>query len=104
MPPVGYETTISAGKRPQKYALDRAVTGTVSPGYINPKKIFKKLRSQSLDYTDGLFAPLHRNTAEVSFLVLFTVVDFNVSIPHCMKLSSIFSTSIHIFEECGGLQ
>ena len=28
MPPVGFETTISAGERPQTYALDRAATGT----------------------------------------------------------------------------
>jgi hypothetical protein len=28
MPPVGFEPTISAGKRPQTYALGRAVTGT----------------------------------------------------------------------------
>jgi len=27
MPPVGFETTISAGERPQTYALDRAATG-----------------------------------------------------------------------------
>ena len=27
MPPVGFEPTISAGERPQTYALDRAVTG-----------------------------------------------------------------------------
>jgi len=31
MPPVGSETTISAGERPQTYALDRAATGT---GYV----------------------------------------------------------------------
>ena len=30
MPPVGFEPTISAGKRPQIYALDRAATGTGS--------------------------------------------------------------------------
>jgi len=29
MPPVGFEPTISAGERPQTYALDRAATGTV---------------------------------------------------------------------------
>ena len=29
MPPVGSEPTISAGERPQTYALDRAATGTV---------------------------------------------------------------------------
>jgi hypothetical protein len=28
MPPVGFEATISAGERPQTYALDRAATGT----------------------------------------------------------------------------
>ena len=28
MPPVGFEPTISAGARPQTYALDRAVTGS----------------------------------------------------------------------------
>ena len=28
MPPVGFEATISAGKRPQTYVLDRAATGT----------------------------------------------------------------------------
>jgi hypothetical protein len=31
MPPVGLEPTISAGERPQTYALDRAATGT---GYL----------------------------------------------------------------------
>ena len=28
MPQVGFEPTISAGERPQAYALDRAATGT----------------------------------------------------------------------------
>jgi len=28
MPPVEFEPTISAGERPQTYALDRAATGT----------------------------------------------------------------------------
>ena len=28
MSPVGFEPTISAGKRPQTYTLDRAATGT----------------------------------------------------------------------------
>ena len=27
MPPVGFEPTISAGERPQNYALDRAAAG-----------------------------------------------------------------------------
>ena len=28
MPPTGFEPTISAGERPQTYALDRTATGT----------------------------------------------------------------------------
>ena len=28
MPPLGFEPMISAGERPQTYALDRAATGT----------------------------------------------------------------------------
>jgi len=28
MPPVGFEPTVSAGERPQTYALDRAAIGT----------------------------------------------------------------------------
>ena len=28
MPPVGFEPTMSAGERPQTYALERAATGT----------------------------------------------------------------------------
>jgi hypothetical protein len=30
MPPVGFKPTISAGERPQTYALDRAAAGTGS--------------------------------------------------------------------------
>ena len=33
MPPVGFEPTVSAGERPQTYALDRAATGT---GTLHP--------------------------------------------------------------------
>ena len=38
MPPVGFEPTISAGERPQTYALDRAATGT---GYTVECRITK---------------------------------------------------------------
>jgi hypothetical protein len=38
MPPVEFETTISAGERPQNYALERAATGTgVRGSYIFQK-------------------------------------------------------------------
>ena len=34
MPPVGFEPTISAGERPQTYALDHAATGTGKHSYM----------------------------------------------------------------------
>ena len=37
MLPVGFEPTISAGERPQSYALDRAATGT---GMLKHKEEF----------------------------------------------------------------
>jgi len=37
-PPVGYKPTISAGERPQTYALDRAATGTSLLKLIISKK------------------------------------------------------------------
>ena len=40
MPPVGFEPMISAGERPQTYALDRTATGT----FENVTK-FKYLRT-----------------------------------------------------------
>jgi len=33
MPPAGFEPTISAGERPQNYAIDRAATGIVVKGH-----------------------------------------------------------------------
>ena len=38
MPPVGFEPTISAGRRPQTYALDRAATGTSTFQFSNVAK------------------------------------------------------------------
>ena len=65
MPPVGFQPTISAGERPQTYALDRAATGTgylvpLRPKYspqhsiINATKILlgKASRSVSISYTN----------------------------------------------------
>ena len=36
MPPVGFEPTISAGERPQTYAMDRAAIGTGRKRSSNP--------------------------------------------------------------------
>ena len=34
MPPVGFESTFSAGEQPQTYALDSAATGTGYPACL----------------------------------------------------------------------
>ena len=39
MPPVGFEPTISAGERPQTYALDRAATGTGIPEVLHRNNV-----------------------------------------------------------------
>jgi hypothetical protein len=41
MPPVGFELTISAGERPQTYALNRAAIGTGSGGALSIEKYGK---------------------------------------------------------------
>ena len=46
MPPVGFESTISAGDRPQTYALDRAATGTA----INSSYLIKILSAELVIY------------------------------------------------------
>ena len=40
MPPVGFEPTISAGERPQTYALDGAATGTGTSWYHRNYKFY----------------------------------------------------------------
>ena len=41
MSPVGFEPTISAGERPQTYALDRAATGTGNVWSLVSKNVCK---------------------------------------------------------------
>ena len=43
MPPLGFEPTISAGERPQTYALDRAATGTDIVILLCVRKVIWKL-------------------------------------------------------------
>ena len=55
MPPVGFEPTISVGKRPQTYALDRAVTGTGVLDWV----VTLKFLSRWWAGTGGPFAATH---------------------------------------------
>jgi hypothetical protein len=54
MPPARFKPTVSAGKRPQTYALDRAATGTGSFSYqdslLKNKRFRKTLIRQVTTY------------------------------------------------------
>ena len=50
MPPVGFEPTISAGERPQIYALDRAATGTGVVWIYTYKSIVNTVEAAYYDY------------------------------------------------------
>ena len=52
MLPVGFEPTISAGERPQTYALDRAATGT-GKWYTYPTKLLCKFYRIYIIYKCG---------------------------------------------------
>jgi hypothetical protein len=47
MPPLGFESTISASERPQNYALDRAATGTGNLGELQIEQsiLYDKLQN-----------------------------------------------------------
>ena len=66
-PPMGFEPTISAGERPQTYALDRAATGT---GKTHTTLIDYILIFQSFDWLtafhlEGWSVILHRASPQV---------------------------------------
>ena len=49
MPPVGFEPTISAGERPQTYALDRAATKTSKLAFLEKIKVSYLCLSSTAD-------------------------------------------------------
>ena len=70
MPPVGFEPTISAGERPQTYALDRAATGT---GLSRDTSFVKFIRAPGLFLQ--LFVSFLLNTeSEYKYLLLYTEI------------------------------
>ena len=58
IPPVGFEPTITAGKRPQTYALDRAATGTGTYMIIS-NWIIRRMRNISQTNFAGKKAKTH---------------------------------------------
>ena len=72
MPPVGSETTISAGERPQTYALDRAATGTSGRIFsLNKSKIIGEKRGinwviRVLNYVNDRFKAHHPKVVKYS--------------------------------------
>ena len=59
MPPVGFEPAMSAGERPQTYALDRAATGTGIEGLILDESRSKRIKTEDyIFYLKRLFGSL----------------------------------------------
>ena len=62
MPPVGFEPTISAGERPQTYALDRVAVGTGMKQrmatYVCCRSCFKKMNFVGITASGDGIAPL----------------------------------------------
>jgi len=50
MPPVGFKPTVSAGERPQTYALDRAATGTGSIAVVSRNTVQEGITLQKLPW------------------------------------------------------
>ena len=65
MPPVGFEPTISAGERPQTYALDRAATRTGSHLTV----LFCIWR-----WTKCTFAVMHTTVIDPTVRILYAAV------------------------------
>jgi len=71
MPPVGFEPTISAGERPQTYALDREASGTGTIQSYNTE--LKNLHTQfTADYMQMAFvhfsARLHKSCSAKEYI------------------------------------
>ena len=67
MPPMGFEPTISAGERPQTYALDHVATGTEF------SSIFDQLTSTVLDMNSKLRSQFYMNISAYNVTLLHVV-------------------------------
>jgi hypothetical protein len=68
---MGFEPTISAGKRPQTYTLDRAATGTGSYYpycYMFSTHLMRQLKI--LEYFDRSWSVINRHRIEPLFILL----------------------------------
>jgi hypothetical protein len=65
---VGFEPTISAGERPQTYALDRAVTGTgIFTHKGNKKEIYHILHIEYLSVFSLAYPVVYLNTGFLNY-------------------------------------
>jgi len=75
MPQVGFESTISAGERPQTYALDRAATGTGISGPPIYNNLKFSLNSFSQTLLDKIkFLNLYINIYLIIIIVIIMVM------------------------------
>ena len=65
MPTAGFEPTISAGERPQTYALDRAATGTgTEKGLCNKYNVYITTRNSQFDVIEVLTLKITRRKVQ----------------------------------------
>ena len=83
MPPAGFKPTISAGERPQTYALDRAATGTGI--YIYIYTVRKVSTHQTITFIHYMLQLLH-----LPFKILVvSLCTTNFSVQYTYVLSTV---------------
>ena len=97
MPPVGFEPTISAGERPQTYALDRAATGTSIYIHLHfiilcgPWENIFLNQNWALDCFPDDKTPLNNTRKIISLRMVNLVISWQISfLFHCSAFSTLY--------------
>ena len=89
MPPVGFEPKISADKRPQTYALDRAATGT-------GRNLFTYLFTYLLTYLLITYVLTPRSRILLENLTGFQLVEKFLAFYGTRRFITVFTTARHL--------
>ena len=90
MPPVGFEPTISAGERPQTYALDRAATGT---GSI-PVRLVKEI--SLLGLSQWRLCRLHLTSSRVRHLLVSDRRKLRGRVLGRLPMPQLYTAFVHV--------
>ena len=106
MPPVGFEPTISAGERPQTYALDHEATGTGFLRSLLIQNLSKPSLPKPSDKPGALMIAAPQLLQLYILLYSFYVGESNKSLNKCLphNLVPIVSTQLYHFSTYGQIQ